>query len=333
MRKLLTVSIAAYNVQSTLRRALDSFLDCCILPLVQVIIVDDGSRDDTPVIAQQYVQAHPETFTLVQKKNGGYGSTINTSIVLAQGVYFRVLDGDDWFDIQELKKLLSFLADAHEDIVLCSAYRKVYEGGREKTIRLSIEPARNLDFSTLDSVSVLEHHLTVFQTQCLLRQGWQPLLEHCFYTDEQYIFQGLTKAQTIAVVDCCPYCYRMGHAGQSVSVQGYAKHYQDGVRCNMVLQDMVRPYLRESCTPKAAFLVRFVSNSLQNLYGMFLCLPASRENKRKLLAYHRYMLAENSVLYAHAHAKKITLLRRSRFLLYRPMAWAWKCKVLRENHL
>ena len=333
MSKLLSVSVAAYNVQETLQQALDSFLDSEILPLVQVIVVDDGSHDDTAAIAQQYVQAHPETFVLVQKINGGYGSTINASLDLACGTYFRVLDGDDWFDTKELKKLLSFLDTAREDVVLCNAYRKVYENGGEKVVNLPIAASQNLDFSSLDAVTVIEHHLTVFKTQCLLRQGWQPLLEHCFYTDEQYMLQGLLKAEKIAVVDCCPYCYRLGLVGQSVSVQGYAAHYLDGIRCNQALQDMIRPYLGETLTPKVTFLVRFVANSVQNLYGMFLCLPANRENKKKLLAYHRYMQTENPTVYVHAHAKKIVFLRCSRFLLYRPMAWAWKRKLRRDNHI
>ena len=117
MEKLLTVSVAAYNGAATLQKALESCLvaDESLQALLDVIIIDDGSTDGTAALAQAFVQAHPGSFRLVSKVNGGYGSTLNTAVELASGRYFRTLDCDDWFDTNALQTLLRRLQNCTAD--------------------------------------------------------------------------------------------------------------------------------------------------------------------------------------------------------------------------
>lgn len=96
MEKILTVSVAAYNVEKTIARTLDS---CCadgVREQLEVIIVNDGSKDGTVDVVRSYCKRYPDTFKLIDKENGGYGSTLNCSIRAATGKYFKPLDGDDW---------------------------------------------------------------------------------------------------------------------------------------------------------------------------------------------------------------------------------------------
>ena len=88
MNKTLTISIASYNVEKFLRETLDSLCSPEILDDIEVIIVNDGSKDSTPLIAQEYVTKYPQSFILIDKENGGYGSTINASLDIAKGKYF-----------------------------------------------------------------------------------------------------------------------------------------------------------------------------------------------------------------------------------------------------
>ena len=102
--KLLSISIAAYNVEQYLVKTLQSLiLDAEHMKVLEVIIVNDGSKDNTSQIGQEYVLKYPDTFKLINQENGGYGSTINTSLAVARGKYYKLLDGDDWYDSENFE--------------------------------------------------------------------------------------------------------------------------------------------------------------------------------------------------------------------------------------
>ena len=135
MEKLLTVSVAAYNGAATLQKALESCLvaDESLQALLDVIIIDDGSTDGTAALAQAFVQAHPGSFRLVSKVNGGYGSTLNTAVELASGRYFRTLDCDDWYDTNALQTLLRRLQNCTADAVYTN-YRTCRKTAAERPL-------------------------------------------------------------------------------------------------------------------------------------------------------------------------------------------------------
>ena len=85
-------------MQRNSKKGIPTFLDERIKNDIEVIIVDDGSTDNTALIADEFVGNNPECVTVVHKKNGGHGSTINSGITVAKGEYFAVVDADDWVD-------------------------------------------------------------------------------------------------------------------------------------------------------------------------------------------------------------------------------------------
>ena len=95
MEKTLSIVIPAYNVEKFLNNTLDSFVEDSVLADIEVLIVDDGSKDKTAEIGNVYAQKYPNTFRVISKENGGHGSTINVGIREAVGKYFKVVDGDD----------------------------------------------------------------------------------------------------------------------------------------------------------------------------------------------------------------------------------------------
>ena len=104
-KKLLTVTVPCYNSQAYMRKALDSLLTGG--ERLDIIVIDDGSKDDTGAIADEYAANHPDIVRVVHQPNGGHGAGINRGIELAQGVYFKVLDSDDRADPAALKALLA----------------------------------------------------------------------------------------------------------------------------------------------------------------------------------------------------------------------------------
>ena len=117
MQKVLSVSVAAYNVEKFIEQCLDSFIDPAILDRVEILVTDDGSKDRTPEIVSAYEKKYPGTFRLISQKNAGPGSTVNSGIKHATGKYFRMVDGDDWVNTAQMGAFLDILEKTNADMV------------------------------------------------------------------------------------------------------------------------------------------------------------------------------------------------------------------------
>lgn len=222
--KILTISIAAYNVSKFIREALDS----CVVPEIDhldIIVVDDGATDESASIADEYALRFPDSIRVIRKENGGYGSTVNTSISLAKGKFFKLLDGDDWFNRDSLSKLVRLLGPADFDLAVNPYVERFAENERvidqaadgvEGTATLSREviPRR------------LSMHSMTIRTQ-LLRESKLALPEHRLYTDTLYNVVPLPLIKTAFISHFPVYQYRLGRDGQSMSIEGLIAHRDD----------------------------------------------------------------------------------------------------------
>lgn len=183
MEKILTFSIAAYNVEKYLDKLLKTIICVPNNEMVEVLVVNDGSKDSTAQIAKEYEKNYAGVVRLIDKENGGHGSTINRGIKEAKGKYFKAIDGDDWVDSEALEKLLNDLTQIDSDLVLMD-YKTCYEGGDdvlEKTAKL--EPQKTIDFeSVISTIDYMRYHAVIYRTQ-MLQKNKIRLDEHCFYVD------------------------------------------------------------------------------------------------------------------------------------------------------
>ena len=124
--KILSITVPAYKVEDYLKQCLDSFLAEDILDDLEILVIDDGSPDQSKLIAETYQAKFPHSFRLISKENGGHGSAVNRGIAEASGKYFKVVDGDDWVDSQALANLVRWLKQTDSDLVV-SNYLWVYE--------------------------------------------------------------------------------------------------------------------------------------------------------------------------------------------------------------
>ena len=108
-KKILTISIAAYNVSETIDECLSHFVNCKRLDDLEILIINDGSTDDTTEKVKKYTDKYPNSFILINKENGGWGSTLNKGMEVATGKYFRQLDGDDYYDEKNVDLLVDYL--------------------------------------------------------------------------------------------------------------------------------------------------------------------------------------------------------------------------------
>ena len=96
--KILSIAIPVYNTEKYIKRCMDSILLKEIIDDIEIILVNDGSKDNSINIMNEYKDSYPQSVVVIDKENGGHGSTINAALTVASGKYFRVLDSDDWFD-------------------------------------------------------------------------------------------------------------------------------------------------------------------------------------------------------------------------------------------
>lgn len=317
MEKILTISIAAYNVEKYIRKALDSCLVPEIINDIEVIIVNDGSKDNTAQISQEYIDKWPNTFRLINKSNGGYGSTVNAAISVARGKYFRLLDGDDWFESEELKDFIKILKSATEDMIV-ARFKRVFEEDeheeiRDESIGINFEVGNFNDIKTKDWFTM---HAITYRTY-LLQKNKIELTKHCFYTDQEYDLLPLKYVETIRFVPNIVYCYRIGRAEQSVSPAGLEKHYKEQ---SIVLKRIYKefPNVENKNTPKDEYIYNYLIKRTRMQIFTYLIISKSKEHKSELKDFINYLKREQQALFndLYVTTKTIRALEISNYILY-----------------
>lgn len=243
--KVLTISVAAYNVEKTLEKTLSSFNAPQIYNDLEVLIIDDGSRDNTKKIAQKYHRIAPDTFKYIPKKNGGHGSTINKGIELATGKYFKVVDGDDWVNTDDLITFVQKLKTQNSDLVLTN-HVEAYPD-RLKKINLIKGMKEDHQYSWKDNIDikrVVLHTLTV-KTE-LLRKAHVHITENCFYVDVEFVVWAAYVSKSITYLNLYLYMYRLGEANQSVAKTNMLKNISMQEKVSYQLVKMYDQFVKKN---------------------------------------------------------------------------------------
>lgn len=222
--KILTISIAAYNVADYIRETLDSLTAAKTIDQLEIFVIDDGGQDETLAIAQEYQQKYPNSIFPIHKENGGYGSTVNYSLKHATGKYFRLLDGDDWVQTDELDTLVEHLAKIDSDVII-NPFLRGADMANMALISYSDSFKDREEF--LISENLPKRPIGIwalcYKTE-ILRQSNLHLPEKIFYTDQFFAVIPFKVAKTMQYVDTKVYCYRLGRDGQSVSRESLLKN-------------------------------------------------------------------------------------------------------------
>ena len=226
--KLLSVVIPTYNMEAYLRRCLDSVTHADVPSSLELIVVNDGSTDDSLAIMQEYAKKRPDIVNIIDKPNGHYGSCVNAALKIATGKYFRILDADDWFDTNGLITLLKTLAITDSDLVITS-----YCCHRNHSTYI-IQPRitdYTKDYSPEDSSiwnkqnpSLFAMHAFTYKRAVLLDVGLK-LTEGICYTDTEYLLYPLSLVRSIIFSQNTLYHYDWTREGQSMDKDVYARNH------------------------------------------------------------------------------------------------------------
>lgn len=243
--KILTIVVPSYNVEKTLRETLNSFIleNNELFNKMEIIIVNDGSTDNTAVLVDEYIKKYPKVFKTINKENGGHGSTINKGLELATGKYFKVVDGDDWLNKEQLEKYIEFLLKQDADLI-CTDYIRYSE--TEKKFSM-VESSKDIPYNKLvqweDVCDNYDFHMLSCAVKTnLINNGQIVLDEHCYYTDVEFDTFLIKNIRTIYYLPLNLYVYRVGQINQSISANGWFNHRKDHEKIAIKLVEFYKSY-------------------------------------------------------------------------------------------
>lgn len=292
--KLLSVIIPCYNSADYMRKAVHSVLaggdD------VEIIIVDDGSADQTGSIADQYQKNYPEICIAIHKENGGHGDAVMTGLKRATGIYVDVLDSDDWMDKAAFPKMLSELRqlsapDRQTDLfVRNTIYDKNLPNEKHKhTIhfRGSIPSGRRVTWDEcgrFPTGSLIFMHSAVFRREFLLSSGLS-MPKHTFYVDHLYVYIPMRYVKTIYYADLNVYHYRIGREGQSVQADIMIKQIDQALKVFLMMAKAFNVEEIE-CKKQRLYIRNYLEMMVSTSYA-FLTIdgkPASLRKRDKMMS-------------------------------------------------
>lgn len=317
--KTLSVSIAAYNVEEYLTETLQSFCIPDIMDDIEVLVVDDGSKDSTYIIAEKYQTDYPDTFRYIRKENGGHGSTVNKGIELATGKYFKVVDGDDWVDSADFIKLIEYLKNAESDLVLTD-FSRVYTDGSKKKEEYFKAFTAGTEYSVLempDCEGVAMHSIAV-KSQ-ILKDNNVRLSEKCFYVDIEYVVYILNYVNTIVYMPFDVYMYRYGIPDQSVNVKNMIKNIGMRIKVSIGLAKYVSEYKNSSDFNEKRYTImkNKVVRMITGTCLVYLAYDDIKKAKMELKEYERIIADISIELYVESGKdKKVKVMRACGYALF-----------------
>ena len=241
--KLLTFTIPCYNSQDYMRHCIES-----ILPGgedVEILIVDDGSKDDTAAIADEYAEKYPTIVKAIHQENGGHGEAVNAGIRNATGLYFKVVDSDDWVDWNAYQAILAKLREIAGGSValdmLLANYVYEKEGAKHKRVMRQTGFPKDQIFTWSDVRHFYKGHYilmhsVIYRTK-LLRECGLELPKHTFYVDNIYVYKPLPHVRTMYYMDVDFYRYFIGREDQSVNESVMIKRIDQQIKVNKIMVD------------------------------------------------------------------------------------------------
>ena len=226
--KVLSFVIPAYNSQKYLDKCLGSLLSKDIINDIEIIVVNDGSTDNTAEIASAYCEKYPETVKLISQENKGHGGALNTGCAAATGKYLKVIDADDWVETENLTLFVNYLKNCNSDVILTHHYTINESTGEVKKWKSYPEKfyaPLSFDY-VVDNFGSFDRSLTfhgiTYNTEFYHKHNYK-LLEKVFYEDHEYSTFPCCFANSVEVFDMFIYDYRIGDVSQSVSEENQLK--------------------------------------------------------------------------------------------------------------
>ena len=245
--KYISFAIPCYNSQEYMAHAIETILTGG--EDVEIIIVNDGSKDNTSKIGHEYAEKYPDIIRVIDKENGGHGDAVNYGLANAEGKYFKVVDSDDWVNTESLQNILNVLKKMEEhgeevDMLIANyVYEK--EGVSHKKVihyRNVLPQNQIFKWSDVGRFHIDQYilmHSVIYRTD-MLKLCQLTLPKHTFYVDNIYVYKPLPYVRTMYYLDVDFYRYFIGRDDQSVNEQVMIRRIDQQIRVNKIMFDDVK---------------------------------------------------------------------------------------------
>lgn len=271
---------------------------------IEIIIVNDGSKDDTAKIADAYEEKYPNIIKAIHQENGGHGEAVNTGLLHSTGLYFKVVDSDDWVDESALSKVLKTLKGMVENgqnldlLIVNYVYEKPSLNKHKRMDYKSALPQDKIfgwdDLMFFKQSQHILMHATIYRTK-LLKDCELKLPKHTFYVDNLFVYQPLPYVKTMYYMDVDFYRYFIGREDQSVNEKNMIKKIDQQIYVTKLMID-------------SPDVVHIKNKKLKNYMIKYLCIMMTictvlliRENTKESLLKKQelwdYLEENNKTLY------------------------------------
>lgn len=311
--KKISFVVPCYNSQDYMERCIDSLLiggeD------VEIIIVNDGSKDNTKKIADRYQKKYPSIVKAIHKENGGHGSGVNAGIKNATGKYFKVVDSDDWLDKNALLKLLDEIKKMEKgkkevDLIVCNyIYDHLYENEQKVMSYKNVFPIGKIctwnDIYYFNASQYLLMHSLLYKTS-VLRKSKVELPEHTFYVDNIFAYQPLPFVKSICYFDLDLYHYFIGREDQSVNETVMIGRVDQQIRVTKIIASSLDLKVVKENYPKLyKYLVRVISMMI-TISSVYLLMKGDDESYEKRKELWKYIKEIDKNLYMKLRLTKLS---------------------------
>lgn len=330
LMKLITFVVPCYNSAAYMRHCITTLLECGNEEEMEILLIDDGSIDETPAIADAYAADYPRLIRVIHQENGGHGEGVNRGIEQAQGLYMKVVDSDDWLDVPSAKSLISRIRTHQIERVTVDLYicNYVYEHTSDQTqrvIRYTGTLPEDCVFSWEETNifkpwQYLLMHTLIFRTQVLRDSGLR-LPSHTFYVDNLLAYIPLPHVSSMYYMDRDLYRYFIGRQDQSVNESVMVKRVDQQLRVTRQMIARYRGNVLRQIQPKCARYMRNYLVMMMVICSVLLLIDGSEEAMRKREDLWQFLQESNMEWYAHIRFRSIA------FFMCLPGVWGQRSGI------
>ena len=304
--KLLSIAVPCYNSQDYMEKCVDSLLEGG--DLVEILIVDDGSADRTAEIADAYENKYPNIVKAIHQENGGHGEAVNAGIRNASGIFFKVVDSDDWVNKEAYLAILNKLNEIIHgpqtlDMMISNFVYEKQGAKRKKVMRYSRYLPQNKIFnwdeiSNMPIGKYILMHSVIYRTS-LLRDCGLVLPKHTFYVDNLFVYEPLVDVKTMYYMDVNFYRYFIGRDDQSVHEDVMIRRIDQQLFVNRRMIDFMAGR-KVTNKHQRKYLLRYL-DVIMAVSSIMLIRSKTPENLEKKKQLWKYLKSADPKLYRKLH--------------------------------